>query len=143
MTEKRKGWGMMEFSKKLLQLRRAKAVSQKTVAEACGISRQTYNGYETGLRYPRQRSTYEALANYFDVDVEFLFMDRLPIEIGREGGDEMARGAQARALAQELSCMFAGGELSEKDKAEVMRSLEQAYWISEQLQQEPHQRFRK
>lgn len=40
----------MKLAQKLLQLRRQRELSQKTVAAGCGISRQTYNGYETGQR---------------------------------------------------------------------------------------------
>ena len=134
----------MKLAQKLLQLRRQRELSQKTVAAGCGISRQTYNGYETGLRYPRQRATYEAMAKFFDVDVNYLFGENeqfVTDASDRYGAHGMA---QARALGGELAGMFAGGELTEEDKVAVMRSLEQAFWLAkEENKKYAPKRFRK
>ncbi|NMD99301.1 helix-turn-helix transcriptional regulator [Selenomonas bovis] len=134
----------MKLAQKLLQLRRQRELSQKTVAAGCGISRQTYNGYETGLRYPRQRATYEAMAKFFDVDVNYLFGENeqfVTDASDRYGAHGMA---QARALVGELAGMFAGGELTEEDKVAVMRSLEQAFWLAkEENKKYAPKRFRK
>ncbi len=134
----------MKLAQKLLQLRTERELSQKTVANACGISRQTYNGYETGIRYPRQRATYEAMAKFFDVDVNYLFgeNEQFVTEASERYG---AHGmAQARALAGQLAGMFAGGELTDEDKAAVMRSLEKAFWLAkEDNKKYTPRRFRK
>lgn len=134
----------MKLAQKLLQLRTERELSQKTVANACGISRQTYNGYETGIRYPRQRATYEAMAKFFDVDVNYLFgeNEQFVTEASERYG---AHGmAQARALVGQLAGMFAGGELTDEDKAAVMRSLEKAFWLAkEDNKKYTPRRFRK
>ena len=41
---------IVKFCDRLLQLRRARKLTQKDVAAACGITRQTYSGYESGER---------------------------------------------------------------------------------------------
>lgn len=134
----------MKLAQKLLQLRTERELSQKTVANACGISRQTYNGYETGIRYPRQRATYEAMAKFFDVDVNYLFgeNEQFVTEASERYGSHGM--AQARALAGQLAGMFAGGELTDEDKAAVMRSLEKAFWLAkEDNKKYTPRRFRK
>ena len=59
----------MKFCDKLLQLRRARKLTQKDVAAACGITRQTYSGYESGERYPKKKEMYQVLADFFEVEV--------------------------------------------------------------------------
>lgn len=43
------------------------------------------------------------------------------------------RGAnQAKNLPEELSGLFAGGELTEEDKDEMMKAIQDAYWIAKE-----------
>lgn len=57
---------IVKFCDKLLQLRRARRLTQKDVAAACGITRQTYSGYESGERYPKKKEMYQVLADFFE-----------------------------------------------------------------------------
>ena len=134
----------MKLAQPLLQLRRQRELSQKTVAAGCGISRQTYNGYETGQRYPRGRATYERMARFFDVDVHSLLGEHAPFVTDASDRYGPHGMAQARARVGELAGMFAGGELTEEDKVAVMRSLEQAFWLAkEENKKYAPKRFRK
>ena len=63
----------MEFHEKLLMLRRKKGVTQQEAADALGISRPTYGGYESGKRHPQQNAMYQRLADYFGVAIDELF----------------------------------------------------------------------
>ena len=120
----------MKFCDRLLQLRRARKLTQKDVAAACGITRQTYSGYESGERYPKKKEMYQVLADFFEVDVAYLYTDR---EMFLDAAHEQygSRGmAQAQELVSQLAGMFAGGELSDQDREAVMRSLEKAYWLA-------------
>ena len=63
----------MEFHEKLLMLRRKKGVTQQEAADALGISRPTYGGYESGKRHPQQNGMYQRLADYFGVAIDELF----------------------------------------------------------------------
>ena len=67
---------IVKFCDRLLQLRRARKLTQKDVAAACGITRQTYSGYESGERYPKKKEMYQVLADFFEVDVAYLCTDR-------------------------------------------------------------------
>lgn len=63
-----------EFKKlnRIKELRLAKGVTQKEVAEAVGISQGMLTNYETGKRSPRDKKVWEELAAYFSVDVPYL-----------------------------------------------------------------------
>lgn len=123
---------IVKFCDRLLQLRRARKLTQKDVAAACGITRQTYSGYESGKRYPKKKEMYQVLADFFEVDVAYLYTDR---EMFLDAAHEQygSRGmAQAQELVSQLAGMFAGGELSDQDREAVMRSLEKAYWLAKE-----------
>ena len=101
-------------------------------AAACGITRQTYSGYESGERYPKKKEMYQVLADFFEVDVTYLYTDK---EMFLDAAHEQygSRGmAQAQELVSQLAGMFAGGELSDQDREAVMRSLERAYWLAKE-----------
>lgn len=56
---------------RLKQLRIAKGLTQKSVAEALSIARNTYNQYETGKRAP-DIETFCRIASFFGVSVDYL-----------------------------------------------------------------------
>ena len=118
----------MKFGEKLKQLRTNKGASQEETAKACGISRRTYIGYEQEGRYPRNREVYSRLADFFDVDQNYLLTE--DEEFVSQASDKYGnRGKlQAEKLVAELSGMFAGGELSDADKDAVMIALQKAYF---------------
>ena len=62
---------MSAFSDKLKQLRKAKGVTQKAVAEYLGIFEQAYQTYEYGKHEPNHAMTVK-LADYFDVTTDYL-----------------------------------------------------------------------
>lgn len=62
---------MSKFYERLKDLRNEKNVSQKTVANALGISITCYAGYEQGYREPDLK-TLVRLADYFDVTTDYL-----------------------------------------------------------------------
>ncbi len=122
----------MKFSEKLRALRAEKNVSQEEAARAAGISRRAYIGYEQEGRYPRRRETYGKLADFFGCGVNYLltedeeFVSRAEEVYGRRGAD------QARELVAAVSGLFAGGELADEDKDEMMRAIQEAYWIAKE-----------
>jgi len=62
---------MSSFSDKLKELRKAKGVTQKTVAEQIGILEQAYQKYEYGLHEPNHQTTIK-LADFFEVTTDYL-----------------------------------------------------------------------
>lgn len=118
----------MKFGEKLKKLRLEKGSSQEEVAKACGVSRRTYIGYEQEGRYPRKREVYSLLAKYFSIDQNYLLTEDETF-ISNAADQYGYRGKrQAEQLVAELSGMFAGGELSDRDKDAVMIALQKAYF---------------
>ena len=61
----------MSFSIRLKELRDARNLSQKAVAEAVGMAPMAYQRYEYGTREPAFNKLI-ALADYFDVSLDYL-----------------------------------------------------------------------
>lgn len=61
----------MSFSVRLKELRSARNLSQKTVADAVGMAPMAYQRYEYGTREPAFNKLI-ALADYFDVSLDYL-----------------------------------------------------------------------
>lgn len=118
----------MKFGEKLRQLRTEKGVSQAEAARAAGVSQRSYASYEREGKYPRKRETYGALAQFFNVDINYLLTEdeSFIADASEQYGPRGKR--QAEQLVAELSGMFAGGELSESDMDAVMIALQRAYF---------------
>lgn len=117
----------MKFSEKLLKLRKEKKLSQQEVADAVGISRRTYLGYENEGRLPRKKETYLKLAELFGCEPKFLLDENAEfvMEVAEEYGSRGKR--QAEELLEQFTGLFAGGELSEDDKDKVMAAMHRIY----------------
>ena len=118
----------MKFGEKLKKMRHRAAMTQAEAAEGAGISRRTYIGYEQEGRYPRNRDIYRRLAKTLNCSQNYLLTeDEVFVEeSARRYGSRGKR--QAEELVAELSGLFAGGELSERDKDAVMIALQKAYF---------------
>lgn len=62
---------MTRFSERLKLLRNGKYISQQNLADIIGISKSSINMYERGEREP-SLETLEAIADYFNVDMDYL-----------------------------------------------------------------------
>lgn len=118
----------MKFGEKLKKLRTEKGLKQAEVATAVGVSRRTYISYEQEGRYPRKRDAYAKLADTLGCSVNYLMSEEeeFVMGVGEQYGSRGKR--QAEELVAELSGMFAGGELSDKDMDAVMIALQKAYF---------------
>ena len=72
----------MTFSSRLKEIRSARNLSQKTVAEAVGMAPMAYQRYEYGTREPAF-SKLIALADFFAVSLDYL--------VGRTDNPEVNR----------------------------------------------------
>ena len=122
----------MKFGEKLRALRAENHVSQEEAAKAAGISRRAYGSYEQEGIYPRNREIYAKLAAFFGCDVNYLLTEdeEFIAQASRRYGPRGKR--QAEELVREVSGLFSGGELADEDKDEMMRAIQEAYWISKE-----------
>ncbi len=122
----------MNFAEKLKKLRTDRKMSQEELAKALNVSTRTISNYESGARYPRYRKVYQQLAEIFGCEVSYLLTEDADF-ITSAGEEYGSRGKkQAKELLDGVSAMFAGGEMSEEDMDEMMRALQDAYWLAKQ-----------
>ena len=124
---------IVTFSEKIRTLRTGMDLTQKEVAEACGVTLRTYVGYELDGRRPKKSIVYEKLGELFECDPLFLERDDdkdfISVSESKIGNNDYK---QAQYLVNEVSSLFAGGKLSEEDKDKVMFALQKVYIESKQ-----------
>jgi len=113
----------MPFNERLKELRLQNNLSQEKLARKLDIATRTYIYYETGKKYPSV-ALLTRMAEFFKVSISFL-MDEQNNAQAHEGKFGILR---AKQLVEEISGLFAGGELSETDKDAVMEALQEVYW---------------
>ena len=122
----------MKFCEKIREARKNAGLKQDEFAKAIGVSLRTVSNYESGERYPKKRETYYKIAEVPKVDVNYLLTDdeEFLLEAEAKYGTKGAR--QAKALVAEVSGLFAGGELADEDLDEMMKGIQEAYWIAKE-----------
>jgi transcriptional regulator with XRE-family HTH domain len=120
----------MKFGEKLKSLRKKAGLTQGELAKQIGISDRALLSYEKGVSYPRHRETYYKLAEILNVDANYLitedeeFITQAREKYGYTGAK------QAQELVNELTGLFAGGELEEEDMDALANAVQEAYWIA-------------
>lgn len=118
----------MKFGEKIKALRTQQNKTQQACADAAGISRRAYIGYETEGKYPRTHEVYQKLAAFFGVELTYLLTEdeEFVAQVSEEYGSRGRK--QAEALLAEMSGLFAGGELSESDRDAIMIAMQKIYF---------------
>ena len=122
----------MRFCEKLKEARTRAGLKQEELAKALGVSLRTITNYESGERYPKKRELYYKLAELFHTEENYFLNedeDFLLTAVEKYG----SKGAkQARELMEEVSGLFAGGNIADEDLDEMMRGIQEAYWIAKE-----------
>lgn len=120
----------MTFGEKFKAEREKKGLTQQEVADGLGINRCMITRYENGISFPRTKGAYRRIADYFEVDVNYLLTENeeFVVSASEQYGSRGMR--QAQQLIDGMSGLFAGGELSDEDKDAVMKALQDIYWES-------------
>ncbi len=122
----------MKFSEKLKSARIQSGLTQQQLADSLGVSLRTVTNYETGDRYPKKREIYGKLAEILKVNVNYLLTEDEEF-VTKAGAVYGTQGAlQAQALISQVTGLFAGGELHPDDMDEMMRAIQDAYWIAKE-----------
>ena len=132
---------MKAFSEKVKDARTALGLKQQELGELCGVSTNTIFQYEKGMKKPRV-TTLAKLAKALQVSTTFLSDDNCddPMkDIEKDNYIDKARelygstGArQAKQLTEELTGLFAGGDIAEQDMDVMMKAIQDAYWIAKE-----------
>ena len=120
----------MTFGEKFKTEREKRGLTQQEVADGLGINRRMITRYENGISFPRTKEAYRKIADYFEVDVNYLLTEdeEFVVTASEQYGTRGMR--QAQQLIDGMSGLFAGGELSDEDKDAVMKALQDIYWES-------------
>mgnify|MGYP002626667380 CR=1 FL=1 len=120
----------MEFGEKIKQLRKENNLTQEELAKAVGLSARAIQSYEQKNVKPRKIEIYKKLADVLGVDISVLMTDEeeFVVKAQEKYGSRGARDAEE--LVSRISGLFAGGEVSEEAKDEVMQAIQNAYWIA-------------
>lgn len=120
----------MKFSDKIKTLRSHANMTQQELATKLNVTLRTIANYESGVSYPKRREVYSELADILNVNTNYLLTEdeEFIISASEQYGKNGAK--QAKLLVSELMALFSGGSLNDEDKDEMMRSLQDAYWIS-------------
>ena len=120
----------MKFGETVRQARIAAHLSQQQLADRTGISLRTIQNYETGGRMPKQRDSYRRLAAALHME-ESVLLDEQAEFVLAAGKEYGSRGSeQAQRLIEEVSGLYAGGELCDEDMDAMMEAIQEAYWIA-------------
>ncbi len=122
----------MKFSEKVKELRMKNNLTQVELAQNSGLTKRTIINYETGNSYPKKREVYKLLAEIFGVELNYLLTEDEEFIIA--GGEKYGlRGMkQAAMLVDDISNLFAGGDLSDDDLDGIMRAIQDSYWIAKE-----------
>ena len=123
---------IMKFCDNVKKERRAKGLTQQQFADMLGVSLRTITNYEKGESYPKQREIYGKMAEILGVDINYLLTENEEFYINANEKYGATGAQQAKALMQEATGLFAGGELDQDDMDEMMKAIQDAYWIAKE-----------
>jgi transcriptional regulator with XRE-family HTH domain len=120
----------MAFAERLKEARKRKGITQAQLAKEVNMTARTIQNYELGTRKPQKYEVVERLAVALGVTADSLLnnTDMLIIDAHEKGGSKSAR--DIKALVTEVTGLFAGGEIDDSEKDEIMQALNFAYWES-------------
>ena len=120
---------IMKFSDRLKDIRESKNLTQEELANLSGVSARSIQRYESGASRPRVEAT-EKIAKAQNVSVnEILGSDDMLIaQAGEKYGTRGAK--QAQELMNEITGLFAGGEMAEEDMDIMLKAIQEAYWLA-------------
>ena len=102
----------MTFGEKVRRLRKEKGWTQAELAKLSGLSLRTIISYEKGESYPKKRSTYDVLAEIFEIpsvelrsetdELDFQNLPESMMEVIRIFNDPDLSGEEVMAQLHEL-----------------------------------------
>lgn len=122
----------MTFGEKLRTFRLKKGMTQQQLAKEAGLGLNTISNYEKGKTYPQNREVYSTLAAILGVTAPDLHNENDDFIVSAKEKFGYSGAKQARELVSEVSGLFAGGELAEEDLDEMMKGLQEAYWVAKE-----------
>lgn len=121
----------MKFDERLKKAREDAGLTQLQLAQLTGVSSRMIQKYESGGSKPRLEAA-EKMAEALNIPITQLLGDS-DMLIAQAYEKYGYRGAnQAKELMDEVTGLFAGGEMAEEDMDMMMRAIQDAYWIAKE-----------
>ena len=122
----------MKFSEKLGKARQDCKMTQEELATKAGITVRTIQNYETKGKYPKKREMYSKLAEILGLETNYLLSEdeEFLINVKEKYGSRGVK--QAKELTEEVTGLFAGGEMADEDLDVMMKAIQDAYWIAKE-----------
>ena len=111
--------------------RKSHHLTQEQLGKRIGKTTSSIQKYEAGTARPRLDAA-EKIAKALNITTDELLgnADMLVAQAAEKYG---ARGAkQAKQLTEEVTGLFAGGDMAEEDMDLMMKAIQDAYWIAKQ-----------
>jgi len=126
----------MKFGDKVKDLRERKNLTQGELAAAIQVSLRSVFAWEREGQYPRKREIYTKLADFFEVETNYLLTE--DEEFIAEAGAKYGRRGQMQAeeILEQASALFAGGGLSADDQLAFVHEIQQLYFDSKERAKE-------
>lgn len=121
----------MKFSERLKKIREEQGLTQVQLSELTGITTRQIQKYEGGQARPRLDAA-EKIAKALNISADELLgnADMLIAQAKEKYGTRGAK--QAQQLTEEVTGLFAGGDMAEEDMDIMMRAIQDAYWIAKE-----------
>ena len=121
----------MKFNERLKELREKNNLTQEQLAKKSGVSSRMIQRYEYGTSRPRLDAA-EKIAKALSVTTDEL-LGNAAMLVAQAGEKYGAKGAkQAQQLTDEVTGLFAGGDMAEEDMDLMMKAIQDAYWIAKE-----------
>ncbi len=123
----------MLFGEKVKMLRKEKGLTQAELAEKCGVTLRSIQNYELKSLFPKSQDVVMKLCDVLDTTPDYLisdddrFLNKAYYENGERGR------VSAEKVLENVTALFAGGQLSDRDKDAVMQAIQEAYWESKKI----------
>ncbi len=117
----------MTFAEKVRTERNKLGLKQSELATKMGVTTKIISSYETGKSRPRGMKNYERLANALEVNVNYLLTENELFIATSEQNYGYRGKIGAEKLVNELTGLFAGGEMAEEDMDVLMLAVQEAY----------------
>ena len=127
-TEKNMASGLNELASKLKAYRMLLRLSQEDFAAKIGVPAASYRNYENGHRYPKNMEIVNNAAIALGTTTAELLGESggYIVDAGEKGNISDQR--KMDEMVQQMSAMFAGGEIDEESKRLALEALTEAYW---------------
>ena len=119
------------FGKKVKELRRSMKLTQEQLAGMVGVSKRTIQNYEADSNAPRGLSDWQRLADALGTTSAYL-MGHAGKKASGTSSDPSSPQRDIAELREQVTALFAGGELPEEDKDALMEAFTRAYFLSKQ-----------